>query len=218
MTRSTQDEPRTMDRPPVWREVAGRFRTDRECLASFLAMETAEILEGVKPANVVNVVNRKQPCGRNLYRLWLRHGQELLRHSGLTVTVLRKQTDSLLLLIYDSAALSALLTDRQVTSMLKRAGYRNPADVDGSVAELQQRIGNGPFPHEIGIFLGYPLKDVAAFMGWAPLPFTCQGPWRIYGDPHRSLQLAESHRACRCRMAWRVAASDDPAGCLHRAR
>ena len=37
-------------------------------------------------------------------------------------------------------------------------------------------------------------------MGWAPLPFTCQGPWKIYGDPTVSLGLAEAFRQSRCRM------------------
>ena len=52
---------------------------------------------------------------------------------------------------------------------------------------------------------GYPLKDVAAFMGWVSLPFSCQRLWRIYGDPRRSLQLAQRFTHCRNRMARRLA-------------
>lgn len=202
--------------PPLWREIAGRFRNDRECLASFLALETAEILEGIKPGNLINVTNRRQPCGRNLYPLWRIHGTELIEASGLSVRVMRERDDSLLLFIYDGASLSRLLSEKRVTAMLSRAGYQTPADIEASLSELEKRIASGSFPHEVGIFLGYPLKDVAAFMGWAPIPFTCQGPWKIYGDPRSSLETAASHHECRCRMAWRVACCDNPLECLRR--
>jgi hypothetical protein len=206
-----------MDRPPLWREIADRFSSDRECLASFLALETAEILEGVKPGNLINVANRSQPCGRNLFRLWQTHGAELIESGGLAAMIMRERADSLLLFIYDPAVLSSLLTQSRVAAMMKRAGYPRSADLMASLTELKRRIESGVFPHEVGIFLGYPLKDVAAFMGWAPLPFTCQGPWKIYGDPRRSLELAACHQDCRRRMAWRVAGGDSPLACLRRA-
>jgi len=203
-------------RAPLWRDIAGRFSNDRECLASFLALETAEILEGVKPGNLINVTNRRQPCDRNLYALWQAYGAELVDASGLSVKVMRVRGDSLLLFIYDGDALRRLLSEKRVTTMLNRAGYGQPSDVDATLAELKERIGGSSFPHEVGIFLGYPLKDVAAFMGWAPIPFTCQGPWKIYGDPRRSLETAASHHECRCRMAWKVAGCDNPLDCLRR--
>jgi hypothetical protein len=204
-------------RPPLWREIAGRFSNDRECLASFLALETAEILEGIKPGNLINVSSRRQPCDRNLYAMWKAFGAELMKPSGLSVKLMREGSDSLLLYIYDPAALCRLLSEKRVETMLTRAGYPKDANVDAVLAELRERIGSGSFPHEVGILLGYPLKDVAAFMGWAPIPFTCQGPWKIYGDPRRSLETAASHHDCRCRMAWRVAGCDNPLDCLRRA-
>jgi hypothetical protein len=129
---------------------------------------------------------------------------------------MRVRDDSLLLFIYDGNALRRLLSEKRVTTMLNRAGYGQPSDLDATLEELKGRIGGSSFPHEVGIFLGYPLKDVAAFMGWAPIPFTCQGPWKIYGDPRRSLETAASHHECRCRMAWRVAGGDNPLDCLRR--
>jgi hypothetical protein len=70
------------------------------------------------------------------------------------------------------------------------------------------------FPHEVGVFLGYPLKDVAGFMGWVDLPVTCQGPWKIYGNPDRSLALADGFRACRLRMDQRLRCCANASDCL----
>lgn len=58
-TRGSIAQPR-----PMWQELSRRFPHDRDCLASYLALETAEVLEGVKPANLVNVVNKRRSCGR----------------------------------------------------------------------------------------------------------------------------------------------------------
>ena len=40
-------------------------------------MESSEVLGGVKPANLVSLVNRTRSCGRNLYQLWQSHHNEL---------------------------------------------------------------------------------------------------------------------------------------------
>jgi hypothetical protein len=201
-------------RRPIWHDLAERFADDRECLASFLALEGAEVLDGEKPANLITLVNRRQACGRNLYRMWQAHGDSLLGEDGLAVRELSDCGDSLLLLLYRPQPLAALLARPNVAGFLRKAGYTNPADQETSLTELQSRISATRFPHEIGVFLGYPLKDVAGFMGWAPLPFTCQGPWKIYGDPADSLGLAEGFRQSRCRMARRLTRCATPVECL----
>ncbi|WP_255396957.1 DUF3793 family protein [Geobacter sp. DSM 9736] len=61
----------------------------------------------------------------------------------------------------------------------------HPTNLEKTLSDLKSHLTGKSFPHEIGIFLGYSLKDVIGFMGWAPLPFTCQGPWKIFGDPYQ---------------------------------
>lgn len=60
-----------------------------------------------------------------------------------------------------------------------------------------------PFPHEVGVVLGYPLEDVLGYMRGASE--TCSGPWRSYGDARaaelRFMRIACSERACRERFA-----------------
>lgn len=201
---------------PHWQSIGARFPAERDCLASFLAFECAEILAGVKPANLINLVDRPHPCGRNFYQLWHKCGAELLAGGGLVGQVLVDRGDSLLLLVHAPRLLEELLALPSVRAMLRRVGYR---DLDQPAAILDQlrgrcRGGDG-FPHEIGIFLGYPLKDVAAFLGWIPLPLVAQGPWKIYGQPGKSLLLAATHRRCRNRMARRLAGCLRPEECFY---
>lgn len=216
--RSDLPRPDSRRSQPHWPSLMRRFASGRECLASFLAYESAEILDGTKPANLINLVDRPHPCGRNFYRLWLECGPEILSRSGLVGRVLVDRGNSLLLLVYAPALLDSLLAQPAARAMLRRAGYPSPEAPAAVLAQLEERCRQGhDFPHEIGIFLGYPLKDVAAFLGWVALPFAAQGPWKIYGQSERSLQLAATHRRCRDRMLCRLAACATPLECLQAA-
>lgn len=201
-------------RAPVWPDIAGRFPDDRECLAAFVALETAEILAGVKPASLVNLVNRDRCCGKNFYALWKELGQGILAESSLQGRILADRGDSLLLLLYNQSALEGLLATRGVLSVLKKAGYHEPITVSSIVFELQQRLAHGRFPHEIGALLGYPVKDVAGFLGWGKLPCTGTSPWKMFGDPRVSLDLADSFRRSRYSMAVRLMGETKPCECL----
>ena len=199
---------------PGWQDLSVRFPDDRDCLASFLALELAEVLRGAKPANLVCLANKRRACGRNLYLLWKEHGAELLEESGLRGKLLVDRGNSLLLLLYSQQALGSLLRQKATQVILSKTGYPDPSDLEGALCELKMRVAGEGFPHEIGVFLGYPLKDVVGFLGWAPLSFTCQGPWKIFGNPAPSLRLAELHRECRCQMSQQLASGCNPHDCL----
>lgn len=199
---------------PVWNDIAARFPQERDCLAAFIALKTAEVLDGVKPSSLVNLANNCHPCGRNFYALWKEHGSGLMGESRLKVLELIDRGDSLLLLLYNRDSLERLLSKPVIKTLLRKTGYTGDMDVQSVLNQLQARLSTNKFPHEIGILLGYPLKDVAGFMGWGRLPFSCQGPWKIYGDPRESLLLAETHRQCRCLMSHQLISGCNPHECL----
>ena len=194
-----------------------RFGNPLDCLTAHLMLECSEVLAGVKPANLISLVNRTRSCGRNLYQLWQRHHDELApRFSGITFRVLQTRQRALLLLCYNHGQLERLLSHTGIRTLLHKSGYEADATCEALLDELCRRIGkNDAFPHEIGLFIGYPAKDVAAFMGMVNLPFACQGPWKIYGNPAQSLGLAEQYRCCRQRMTAILATGDHNALELH---
>ena len=193
-----------------------QFNDPLDCLTAHLMLESAEVLAGVKPANLISLVNRTRPCGRNLYHLWHQLGEQALqRLSSLQIMVLHNKGTALLLLCYSSASLERQLSHNGIRALLGKAGYRPEAGTDVLLDELKRRIAhNGAFPHEIGLFIGYPAKDVAAFMGLIKLPFTCQGPWKIYGNPGQSLSLADQFRHKRQWMGSRLSGCTTLGPCL----
>ena len=55
----------------------------------------------------------------------------------------------------------------------------------------------GDFPHEIGVFLGYPIEDVEGFI--LNKGKNCQvcGCWKVYSDVENKLKLFKKYTKCR---------------------
>ena len=53
------------------------------------------------------------------------------------------------------------------------------------------------FPHEIGIFLGYPLKDVKCFISYRGGGYRMCGEWKVYHDVVNAQRSFLCYKACR---------------------
>ncbi|MFO7832292.1 MAG: DUF3793 family protein [Desulfuromonadaceae bacterium] len=190
----------------TWMSVATDFPDPRECLAAFLVFGSAEVLAGVKPANLVRISNRTFGCGRNMYNLWHEYGAALMQESHLEAMPLHESPSSTLLLLYDPALLQRRLTSRSAATFLRALGYPTTDAMDETLLQLKTRFVGTALPHEIGVFLGYPLKDVAAFMGHKKLPVSAQRLWKIYGRGHRSEALADLYQLHHTRIARQLRA------------
>ena len=52
------------------------------------------------------------------------------------------------------------------------------------------------FPHEIGVFLGYPLQDVIGFIENKGMNSKYTGLWKVYGDRDESMKMFAKFRKC----------------------
>src|SRR5512133_47443 len=199
-------------------QISSRCPDPLECMASHLLLECSEVLAGIKPANLISLVNRPRSCGRNLYQLWdTYHGELTDRLAKICFKVLKTSDRARLLFCYNPEHLDHHLPHSGIRAILAKTGYDTSQGSTALVSELCNRIKKSDvFPHEIGLFIGYPAKDVAAFMGMINLPFTCQGPWKIYGEPGQSLYLADSFRRSRQDMGRQLARCVSPFDCLNR--
>lgn len=200
----------------TWVEVAGIYPAPQDCLAAFIALSSAEILAGVKPANLIRIVNRKLPCGRRLYLLWQKYGMSIVNDSPLSVAVMREEEDSILLLFYDKKLLEQKFRSKTMQAFLK--GHCGIAS--GSLEKALDCLRNSfrrNIPHEIGAFLGYPLKDVRGFIRGTAKPFPGVCMWRIFGPPTRSLRLNELFRRERKEMMAKLLTQSTPLDLLRAA-
>ena len=59
-----------------------------------------------------------------------------------------------------------------------------------------QLTGGCSFPHEIGLFLGYPFDDVMGFIENRGENFLCSGCWKVYAKERDALACFCSYKDC----------------------
>lgn len=103
-----------------------------------------------------------------------------LHEKGLSLQRLRCQEGRVLLYLYRPAQLQRDIQQPGVKEFLAGYGYGEFGTTE-AVARLQHRLAQGTgFPHEIGIFLGYPLGDVEGFIRNGGKNCKCCGCWKVY--------------------------------------
>ena len=147
--------------------------------------QCAPVLAGLKPAGLFRYETRDCADLARRVRSW----NEQLNSKGLHVRVMKgcARTHRFLVYVYREAQLSAVLADKAVQEFLRQEGYQLPAEQEQTGALLNQLSRRlccqAEFPHEIGVFLGYPLPDVVGFIENRGQNFTCCGCWKSYGEP-----------------------------------
>lgn len=147
--------------------------------------QCAPVLAGLKPAGLFRYETRDCADLARRVRSW----NEQLNGKGLRVRVMKgcARTHRFLIYVYREAQLSAVLADKAVQEFLRQEGYQLPAEQEQTGALLNQLSRRlccqAEFPHEIGVFLGYPLPDVVGFIENRGQNFTCCGCWKSYGEP-----------------------------------
>lgn len=103
--------------------------------------------------------------------------------------VIDKENKGYKILFINREALEEKLSCKKSQNFLKYLDYPKDINVDSCLQHLIEKLKGEDFPDEIGIFLGYPIKDVVGFMGYGNYSFHNTKYWRVYGDPKPSEDL-----------------------------
>ena len=89
------------------------------------------------------------------------------------------------------------LSDERVSDLMEKYGYGRELSTSEKLDILEDRISCTDFPHEIGIFLGYPVDDVLGFVknGGANCLFC--GFWKVYSEPEKARKAFDKYVYCR---------------------
>ena len=110
---------------------------------------------------------------------------------------LSQQKQHVLLLLYRPVVLGRLLRRQLAKEILAGCGYPQGASLEELLAFLRQRMQSGEgFPHEIGLFLGYPPGDVAGFIKYRGQKFRHSGFWKVYANEKAVLRLFQCYDDC----------------------
>ena len=159
-----------------------------------LVRQCAPTLAGMKPGSIFCFNHSPLEVSRQKVYQW----NKQLAPFGLTVQILleRPSSSSVIVFVYRHNRLEQMLSDDAYQSFLAQAGYER-TNLDDLLEQLAQRLRTQPeFPHEIGVFLGYPLRDVIGFIENHGRNFTCCGFWKSYGDPAEMQVCFACYRRC----------------------
>lgn len=165
-------------------------------LLQYLLVKLAPVILRVKPAGMLRLTNCRHLAGGRQYDLFCVHQREVMEALKLECRILRNEAGESVVLFFDRARLAQALTEPEAAAFLESCGYPAARELEPLLEELITRCRSGrEFPHEIGIFLGYPLKDVRGFIeNSAACLAVPRGLWRVAGDPAESLRVMEQYR------------------------
>ena len=123
--------------------------------------------------------------------------REQLLEKGVTLTVLRVNQSKALIYVFRAKELEQTLHDECIQQFLKSCGYCR-FDVADVLQTLKKRLsGANAFPHEIGIFLGYPLEDVMGFIENGGRNCLTCGCWKVYSNECAALTAFKRYEKCK---------------------
>lgn len=157
-----------------------------------LLTHCAPTLAGLKCANLVRLTGPRAEL-EAATQAW----RATLAPRGVHVRTARWDGDSALLYLYREGYLRREWEKPGAADFLRRHGYEPGAAVQENVELLLRRIARRPcFPHEIGLFLGYPLEDVQGFIENCGKNYRLCGCWKVYGDPQAALRCFARYEKC----------------------
>lgn len=152
--------------------------------------QCAPLIAGLKMSNLFII--RKNSL-RRLCRL--------LQTSGIRCRVLYLEADRLTVLLYHPSMLSIYLRGKRARDLLIREGYE-----EFGLHEVlllftrryrQYRTGAQPFPHELGLLLGYPLEDVEGYIQNDGKDCLYTGYWKVYANVPEKRHLFRKYEYAR---------------------
>lgn len=158
-----------------------------------LAHQCAPVLAGIKTSNIFMAKGMEE-----------KQLEEIFRDTPLNCRRICQD----MYLIYWPDRMQRELTNREIQCFLRLYGYR----IFWTQAVLERLSGRmerykkrqQKFPHELGIFLGYPLEDVRGFIDNQGKNYLYSGYWKVYGDVKEAKRLFRCYRTARTAVAAAV--------------
>lgn len=150
-------------------------------------------LAGIKPSSLFSYPFSSEETLKEELSSW----NTQLNEKGIFLHLLRSSERHGLVYICRPNMLQADMKREDVQAFLASFGYQD-CQVEQMLKRLTYRFSlRRDFPHEIGIFLGYPLEDVIGFIENAGQNCKCAGCWKVYSDECEAMKRFALYQKCR---------------------
>ena len=157
-----------------------------------IVRQCSPTLAGLKTGNLFLVeFNTKEELQEDISNV-----NKRLESKGLRILSVRCRGNKALMYLYRPSHLKRDLEDEEAIRLLKEMGY-SCSSPETCIVTLIDKLNNvSEFPHEIGLFLGYPPEDVRGFIENKAHNYKCVGTWKVYGDAEEAQKKFYRYRKC----------------------
>ena len=161
--------------------------------AQFLIRHCSPTLAGLKTGNLFAYPLDEAKDPETFIRVWNKE----LEEKGIQLRILRKSERKALIYVYRVSRLQNVLQEEKAEQILKKYGYAG-MNTEECMQHLSLRCENfSCFPHEIGLFLGYPIHDVEGFIEYGGKNCRMCGCWKVYCEEESANRTFALYEKCR---------------------
>lgn len=140
-----------------------------------LALQCAPVIIGIKIANLFCVSKEDEALV-----------EKILNGTRIDFYCLGQRDKKAIYLLFLSPEFEIYMNEMMEQQILSSYGY-SELSFAGILRRLQERytgymVNGNSFPHELGIFLGYPIEDVEGFIKNKGKNYLYAGYWKVYQD------------------------------------
>lgn len=162
-------------------------------IEKYLIEHCSPTLASLKTANLFSVqLEKEEDAEYQLMSL-----EAMLRPKGVEFLIIKRGGKAALIYVFRRDMLQNDLQKPGVAEFLSDYGYTD-ISAQAALSRLTARLRClGDFPHEIGIFLGYPLNDVECFIKYGGRNCKCSGYWQAYENVEEAVKIFKRYKKCR---------------------
>lgn len=153
----------------------------------------APTLAGIKVGSLFLYIVEKDESLHKIINYW----NCMLSDKGIRICIVKEREDGGLVYVFRPEMLKRLLCCQDITCFLDSRGFAACGNSEKCIEHLKCRFCSEPsFPHEIGVFLGYPLEDVKGFIEHKGRNSNLCGLWKVYGEPEVAEKIFTKFKRC----------------------
>lgn len=162
--------------------------SNRELLYATIMFYAAPVFENKKPSVLINFTKGN----KNLYEIWNNFKDEYKENKEIDFFELKRTEKQVSVLFYNNTELNAYIQKEENRNFLFKYGYSDEELLVEKLEKLSNRFEKS-CPHEIGVFLGYPLKDVKSFIKDCGANCLCCGYWKVYHNKAEAIRKFKAY-------------------------
>lgn len=157
---------------------------EKDYIENFLIYNLSLVISGSKPSATLTLKKGKD----GNFDKWQKYGAKFIKSIDLDFIVLREQEQAIILLVYNKEKLEECIMYEKNRKFLIKLGYSLERNLELYLNKLVKRYDLYHCPHELGIFLGFPVSDVKEFMNCSSKKCLMCGYWKVYNNLEKAVE------------------------------